>query len=320
MLKKIIIAISILIPVSIVAGLVIYATTVKMAILSPSGEIARRQFEILSFAFWLSMFVLIPVFILLIVFSIRYRASTSKKTKYTPDWADNRTLETIWWGIPIAIILLLSVITWRTSHTLDPYRPLDSTVKPLEVQVIALQWKWLFLYPEENIAVANHLVIPEGRPINFTITADAPMNSFWIPKLGGQIYAMNGMSTKLHLIADEMGEFEGMSSNISGKGFADMHFKVNAIDSSDFTNWINNQKSQNTPMLSSDLYHNYLAQPSSLKEPEYYSSYYADLYDEVIDKYMAHTNSTEHMKMDETDGYKSTLKEGVYYEESMGNY
>lgn len=278
-----------LIPCGIIFAFIVYASKQDLAILNTSGEIARRQHEILSFAFWLSMVVIIPVFALTIFISIRYRNNKKTKSKYSPNWAHNTKLETIWWGIPIAIIFVLSVVTWRTSHTLDPYKPLDNSNTPVSVQVVALQWKWLFLYPEENIATVNQLVIPENRPINFTITADAPMNSFWIPKLGGQVYAMNGMSTKLHLIADTTGEFEGMSANISGEGFADMRFKAIAKTNADYLEWTRSAKLSNQ-LLNDDKY-NELSKPSTLESPETFSEFSPYLYNRIISKFMSHGDS-----------------------------
>lgn len=288
MKNKLIVLLAIFIPVSIVFGLIIYASKLDLVLLQPSGEIARRQHEILRFAFWLSMFVIIPVFILLISISYKYRKN-NKKSAYDPEWGHNRKLETIWWGIPIFIIIILSLVTWRTSHTLDPYKELSNSNKPIEVQVVALQWKWLFLYPNEGIASVNYLQIPEDRPINLTITADAPMNSLWIPKLGGQVYAMNGMSTKLHLIANELGEFNGVSSNISGEGFADMNFKVTSVNQYSFNQWIESIKTNQNNLD----YENYskLSEAGVLEEPKYFSSFDLNLYNKIIDKYMSHSNS-----------------------------
>lgn len=291
-MKKLIIWLAILVPTAITTGLIIYASGQDLAILNTGGEIARRQHELLSFAFWLSMIVIIPVFALTIFISIRYKSSKESKAKYTPDWAHNATLETVWWGIPIIIIIVLSAVTWRTSHTLDPYKPLDNANTPIKVQVVALQWKWLFLYPEQNIATVNQLIIPEQRPINFEITADAPMNSFWIPKLGGQVYAMSGMSTKLHLIADSVDEYNGVSANISGEGFADMKFAVKSMTGEDFDNWVRTTRYKGK-ILNNDTYDK-LAKPSTLEEPGIYSRFTPGLYDTIISKYMPHnSNNTQ---------------------------
>jgi cytochrome o ubiquinol oxidase subunit 2 len=210
----------------LIAVAVKYLKTVNIEVFNPKGSIAEKQRNLIIFASLLSLLVIIPVYILTFTFLFKYR-ETNKKARYTPDWDHNRIYETIWWGIPIAVILLLSIVTWNSTHALDPYKPLSSSEKPLDIQVVALQWKWLFIYPEQNVATVNYVQIPVNRPVTFTITSDAPMNSLWIPQLGGQIYAMSGMSTQLHLIANHAGSYNGSSANISGEGFAGMRFKVN---------------------------------------------------------------------------------------------
>lgn len=290
--RKIIVAGAIIIPLLIVSGLLFYASTLDIAVLNPAGEIASRQHELLSFAFWLSMLIIVPVFLLVIFIMTRYRAG-NKKATYRPNWGHSRGLEAIWWGIPILIILILSAVTWRTSHTLDPYKPLDNAKKPIEVQVVAMQWKWLFLYPEQNIASVNYLKIPTNTPINFKITSDAPMNSFWIPKLGGQVYAMSGMSTKLHLLADEVGEYEGRSANISGEGFANMHFITSAVEPAAFNTWTDQAQ-----YIGSDLTqetYDTLSQPGPQDNALVFSGFKPGLYDTIINKYMSHSKqNTEH--------------------------
>ncbi|MCA9327389.1 ubiquinol oxidase subunit II [Candidatus Saccharibacteria bacterium] len=205
-------------------------------VLQTKGEIGNRQRDLLYFAGALAVLILLPVYVMLFAFAWRYR--TGHKRAYQPDWDTDKRYEAVWWGIPIAIITVLAVVTWVTSHSLDPYKPLASDKKPLQVQVIALQWKWLFIYPAQSVASVNELTIPVDQPVEFSITADAPMNSFWIPQLGGQIYAMNGMVTKLNLEADHTGNYRGMSSNISGKGFADMQFMTRAVSPQSFNDWV----------------------------------------------------------------------------------
>ncbi|MCA9347829.1 ubiquinol oxidase subunit II [Candidatus Saccharibacteria bacterium] len=297
-MKKIFLYIvAVMIPILITASLIFAATTQDLAILNTGGEIARRQHEILSFAFWLSMVVIIPVFGLTIFISIRYR-SKNKKAKYTPNWHHSKSLETIWWGVPIVLILILSAVTWRTSHTLDPYKPLDNDLPPLEVQVVALQWRWLFLYPEQNVAQINNLTIPKDRPINLTITSDAPMNSFWIPKLAGQVYAMNGMNTKLHIIADQAGSYDGMSANISGEGFAQMRFTTEVITDEEFDNWIRLNKYRDEE-LTQELY-DFIAQPSEDDEVHFFAHYDKNLYQTILNKYMSHAIPTDYSNTPET--------------------
>lgn len=264
-------------------ALLLYVTRYDISVLSPKGKIADEQYELIVLTALLSLIIVVPVFALTFFIAWKYRAS-NKKAKYSPDWDGNRWLEGVWWLVPFALISVLAVITWRSSHALDPYRPIDSDKKALTVQVVALEWKWLFIYPEQGIATVNHLQIPEDTPINFEITADAPMNSFWIPKLGGQIYAMAGMTTKLHLMANDKGEYPGSSANISGEGFADMQFITKVTSEQEFSDWAKGVGRGNV-QLDRDSY-NALAEPSRDHPHTFYSSVSGDLYDTVIMKYM----------------------------------
>ena len=254
-----------------------------VAVLAPRGDIAAQQKELLLFATGLSVLVLAPTYYMLYTFAWKYRQGHTKQ--YKPKWDTNKKLEAVWWGVPILIISVLAVVTWTTSHSLDPYKPLASSTKPLQVQVVALQWKWLFIYPDQNIASVNKLVIPVNTPVEFTITSDAPMNSFWIPQLAGQIYAMTGMSTKLHVNATSVGEYRGMSSNLSGAGFANMTFVADAKTKTEFTKWAN-ATATNTklPTLDQRAYDT-LAQPAT-SGVAYYRNTDAAIYDNVIMKYM----------------------------------
>ncbi len=207
------------------------------AVLDAKGSIAAQQRDLMLIATGLMLLIVVPVFALTIHIAWTYRAGNDK-AEYRPDWDSNRKLEAIWWGFPALIILGLSVIIWNSSHSLDPYRPIASDTRPLKVQVVALQWKWLFIYPEQDIASVNYLRLPEDVPVSFELTADAPMNSFWIPQLGGQVYAMSGMATRLHLIANEQGTFQGSSANLSGEGFAAMRFVTEATSTGEFNDWV----------------------------------------------------------------------------------
>ena len=258
------------------------------AILDPKGPIASSQRDLLLTATGLMLLVVIPVFVLTAVISYRYRAGNTGAS-YAPNWDTNKKLEALWWGIPIALVGVLSVIAWVSAHDLDPYAKLNSSEKPVEVQVVALRWKWLFIYPEYDVASINELPVPTNTPINFTISSDAPMNSFWIPQLGGQIYAMNGMSTKLHLQADEPGDYAGVSANISGEGFSDMRFMVKARSKSEFMNDIMNAKSA-TKKLDMAMYDE-LQKDSVMETATYYQLEEPDLYDAVIAKYMSSMHS-----------------------------
>jgi cytochrome o ubiquinol oxidase subunit 2 len=205
----------------------------EIAVLMPKGIIALKQRDLLLFVQVVMLFVIIPVYFLTFVFSWKYRAQNTK-AKYTPEWDESPLAEYIWWGVPCFFTLIIVILTWVRTYQLDPFKPIPSDQKPLTIQAVALQWKWLFLYPEEKIATVNFIQFPEQVPIHFEITADAPMNSLWIPQLAGQIYAMPAMKTELNLIADQKGDFRGSSANLSGVGFAGMHFVARASSQEEY--------------------------------------------------------------------------------------
>lgn len=288
----------------IIAAVVLLAVTAIAAtwylhdkniqVLNAAGPIAGQQRSLLIFASLLSLFVVIPVFVLTFWIAWNYRA-TNKKARYEPEWDGDTAIEALWWGIPLVLIIILSLVTWRTSHSLDPFRPIASDQKPLEVQVVALQWKWLFIYPEQNIATLNYVQFPEDRPVTFTITSDAPMNSFWIPQLGGQIYAMSGMSTKLHLLADQPGSYRGLSANISGTGFADMAFTAESTTQDNFDNWVRMVQQSAAPLDMTT--YTTLAQPSKDFPRLTYSPVQDKLYDEIVDQFMEHRSRPHQPKL-----------------------
>lgn len=282
----------------------------NFGIAAPQGTIATQQRNLFIITVLLMLIVVIPVFIMVTLFAWRYRAS-NKKATYAPDWHSNSTIETIWWALPLAIIVVLAGITYRTSHTLDPYRPLAAGKPPVEVQVVALQWKWLFIYPQYNIATVNYLAFPEDTPLNLTITSDAPMNSFWIPQLGGQVYAMSGMQTKLHLQADNPGSYAGSSANISGQGFADMTFEARAVSDQEFTGWVSSVRSGSTA-LGTDQYQQ-LAKPATIKDPINFA--YADpqLFATIIHKYTQPSSNTNGGTMEDMNGNDSQHQTRRYY-------
>ncbi|MGB4761980.1 MAG: COX aromatic rich motif-containing protein [Candidatus Saccharimonas sp.] len=257
-------------------------STAHFDVLSPAGAISKQQQQLLMFAATLSLLVVLPVFTLLGLFAWKYRAGAHGK--HSPEWGENRALEALVWGLPILIIIVLAVVTWRTSHTLDPYRPIQSETKTLEVQVVALQWKWLFLYPELGVASVNKLVVPEQTPVHFTLTADAPMSAFWVPALGTQIYAMNGMSSQLNLIADRAGTFNGYTTNINGKGYADMKFVVDAREKAGFDEWAT-ATSRSTKLMDEGEYKK-LAEPGTT-DVAMYALKNTSLYDTIVNKYMS---------------------------------
>lgn len=252
----------------------------KISVLFPTGQIAIEQRNLLFIIQAIMLLVVIPVYILTFIFSWRYRANNPKAT-YDPDLVDNKLAEVIWWGLPLVLTLVVGVLTWVKTHELDPYKPIASDKKSITIQVVALQWKWLFIYPEENIATVNYVQFPKDTPLHFEITADAPMNSFWIPHLGGQIYAMPAMRTELNLIANETGDFRGSSANLSGEGFAGMHFIARASSEEDYNAWLKSVKDTKNV-----LDYQQLAKPSQDNSPEIYQLKEKDLFGKVLMKYM----------------------------------
>lgn len=218
----------------------------RTVVLDPTGDVARQQGDLIVVATVLMLIVIVPVIALTLFFAWRYRAS-NKAATYTPDWDHSTQLELVIWAVPLLIIIALGAITWITTHTLDPYRPLDrlskgrpvpAHVAPLEVQVVSLDWKWLFIYPQEGVATVNELALPVDRPVRFLLTSSSVMNAFYIPELAGMIYTMPGMQTELNAVANQAGTFQGLSSNYSGAGFSHMRFTVHATDEAGFKAWV----------------------------------------------------------------------------------
>ncbi|QCP54662.1 ubiquinol oxidase subunit II [Trinickia violacea] len=254
----------------------------NLDVLDPKGSIGAAEKALIGTSTFAMLIVVIPVIILTLVFAWRYRASNRKAT-YAPKWAHSTAIEVVVWTIPTLIILFLAVLTWKTSHELDPYKPIESEVKPIEIQVVALDWKWLFVYPEYGIATVNQIAFPVGTPVNFRITSDAVMNSFFIPQLGSQIYAMAGMQTKLHLVADHAGDYAGISANYSGEGFSDMKFRALAVSPEEFKAWVQKVKASNE-RLDMDTYYA-VAKPSVKNPVRYFSSSDTELFHKIMAKY-----------------------------------
>lgn len=267
---------------AVVALSALYISSHDIPVLNPKGLIGIKERNLIVTASELMLIVVIPVFILAWIFAWRYREG-NVKAKHTPDWEHNYIAEYCWWGVPVVIIVVLAVITWKSSHELSPFKPIEAEKKPLAIQVVALEWKWLFIYPEQGIATINFVQFPEKTPVNFEITADAPMNSFWIPQLGGQIYAMPAMRTKLHLIANEIGMFRGASANLSGKGFAGMTFTAKSSSQNEFDQWVQ-QVRQSSDRLDFE-YYNQLVEPSEYNPVTTYSLMQRDLFDQIVKKY-----------------------------------
>lgn len=223
----------------------------NFVVLDPSGDIAIQQRDLVVISTVLMLLIILPVMALTVLFAWRYRHSNSAAT-YDPEWHHSVRLELVIWAAPLLIIICLGALTWMGTHLLDPFRPLERIAagkpvppdtRPLEVEVVALDWKWLFIYPEQGIASVNELAAPVNRPISFRISASSVMNSFYIPALAGQIYAMPGMESRLHAVINEAGAFRGFSANYSGAGFSGMYFTFRGLTDTDFDAWVAKVKS-----------------------------------------------------------------------------
>lgn len=209
----------------------------REGVLDPHGPVGSAERVILYDATAIMLAVGVPVILLTLAVAWWFRAGNRRAT-YRPDWEYSGTIELIVWAIPALVILFLGGIAWIGSHELDPPKPLATSAEPVEVEVVALDWRWLFIYPRERIATVNHLVVPTGVPVHFRLTSTSVMNSFFIPQLGSQIYSMAGMTTQLNLQADQAGTYEGLSAQFSGPGFSDMRFKLVADSSEKFASWV----------------------------------------------------------------------------------
>lgn len=262
----------------------------NLVVLHPSGDIAAQQRDLLLQSTGLMLIIILPVMFLTVFFAWRYRQS-NRSARYEPKWDHSTQLELVIWGAPLLIIICLGALTWMGTHLLDPYRPLDRIaegrpvnpdVKPLEVDVVALDWKWLFIYPQYGVATLNQLAAPVDRPIDFKITATSVMNSFYIPALAGQIYAMPGMETSLHAVMNKPGVFGGISANYSGAGFSGMHFTFSSLSDADFDKWIATAKAGSGTMARADFLE--LERPTENEPPRSYAKVDADLFSAIVNR------------------------------------
>ncbi|RON48487.1 ubiquinol oxidase subunit II [Pseudomonas frederiksbergensis] len=254
----------------------------NMTLLDPKGQVGLDERNLIITATLLMLLVVVPVIVMTFLFAWKYRA-TNPDAVYAPKWSHSTKIEIAVWAVPVLIIIALGYVTYISTHALDPYKPLESDVKPITVEVVSMDWKWLFIYPEQGIATVNKLVFPANTPINFKITSDTVMNSFFIPGLGGQIYAMAGMETKLHLIANQNAEFDGISANYSGAGFTGMKFKAIATSQADFDAWVSDVKK--APKQLEKAEYEALSKPSQNNPVELYSSFTPNLFQIIVDKY-----------------------------------
>jgi len=285
-------------------------------LLDPVGQVGIEERNLIITATLLMLLVVVPVILMTLIFAWKYRAS-NKNATYAPKWSHSTKIEVVIWTVPILIIIALGVITYKSTHALDPYRPLESDVKPVTIEVVALDWKWVFIYPEQGIATVNKIVFPANTPVNFRITSDSVMNSFFIPGLGGQIYAMAGMTTKLHLIANKNAEMDGISANYSGAGFTGMKFKAIATSEEDFNAWVAEVKA--SPKQLDNAEYAALEKPSENNPVELYSTVTPNLFQLIIDKYegMNPGKFVKHEKKEEsgTQGLDNTSNSAAGAEE-----
>jgi len=268
------------------AGALLLLGGCTSALFDPKGDIGMQEKHLIVVALGLMLLVVIPVIVLTLFFAWRYRASNTNAT-YAPNWSHSTAIEVVVWTIPCVIIVTLGVLIWKTTHSLDPYKPIESQQKPLRVDVVALNWKWLFIYRDYGVASVNELAIPVDTPVEFRLTAESLMNSFFIPQLGSQVYAMPAMQTQLHLIANAPGVYEGRSAAFSGPGFADMHFETLATSRGDFDAWIARAKA--APHALDTATYTALEQPGEKMPVTLYSGVAAGLFDDIVGRYMRGT-------------------------------
>ncbi len=259
-------------------------------VMKPHGDIANQQAQLIITSTLLMMLIIVPVIALTLFFAYRYRQSNTEAT-YEPDWDHSTRLELIIWGAPLLIIIALGAITWISTHKLDPFRPLDriaadkplaADVKPLEVYVVSMDWKWLFIYPEQGVATVNEMAAPVDRPIHFRLTSTSVMNTFYVPALVGMIYTMPGMETQLHAVINKAGVYDGLSGNYSGAGFSGMRFKFKGLSDEDFARWVDGNKAGGNTLTRADYLQ--LEQPSTKEPVRRFASVEPGLWSAIVDR------------------------------------
>ncbi|WP_343627519.1 ubiquinol oxidase subunit II [Roseateles sp.] len=262
----------------------------NMVVMKPSGDIANQQAQLIVASTLLMLLIIVPVIILTLVFAFRYRAS-NKEATYSPEWDHSTRLELIIWGAPLLIIIALGAMTWISTHKLDPFRPLErldahraipAGVEPLTVEVVALDWKWLFIYPEQGIATVNELAAPVDRPIHFKISSSTVMNAFYVPAMAGMIYAMPGMQSQLNAVINKPGVYDGFSANFSGDGFSHMRFKFHGLSNDEFAAWVERNKADGVA-LTKEMYLD-LEKPSERQPVRRFASVAPGLFDAVVNR------------------------------------
>ncbi|NIZ03037.1 ubiquinol oxidase subunit II [Thalassospira lucentensis] len=293
-----------------IASVVTLLAGCNLVVMDPSGDIASQQADLIVVSTILMLLIIVPVMALVVFFAWKYRQS-NKDAEYDPEWHHSTKLEIVIWSAPLAIIIALGAITWVSTHTLDPYRPLDridaerplaKDHEPMVVEVVSLDWKWLFFYPEQGIATVNELAVPIDTPIRFKITSSGVMNTFYVPAMAGMIYSMAGMETQLNAVMNEEGVYDGFSANYSGEGFSHMRFKLHTLSDEGFADWAAKVKSEGSD-LSRSAYME-LEKPSIDEPVRYYGDVDSDLYAAILNMCVDQSKMcmNEMMAIDENGG------------------
>lgn len=300
-------------PAAALAAAMALAGCSKAVVLNPAGDVAAQQGQLVITATLLMLVIIVPVIALTLFFAWKYRQGNTE-AEYDPEWHHSTKLELVIWSVPLAIIIILGALTWVTTHKLDPYRPLDridaqrpvpAGLKPLEVQVVAMDWKWLFVYPEQGIALVNELAAPVDRPIHFKLTATSTMNAFYVPDLAGMVYAMPGMQTELHGVINKAGVFPGLASHNSGAGFSGMTFKFHGLSDAGFAQWVQQAQTEGKTLDKSTYLQ--LAKPSERDPVQRFARVDADLYDRVLNRCVEEGQVCMHEMMAMNDRARAAL-------------
>jgi cytochrome o ubiquinol oxidase subunit II len=286
----------------------------NLVLLNPAGDVALQERNVLIASTALMLLIIVPVMALIALFAWRYRRSNTQAA-YAPDWHHSTALEVAIWAAPLTIIVALGALTWTSTHVLDPYRPISRTapghavtaaVKPLRIEAVALDWKWLFIYPDLGIATVNEAAAPVDQPLAFDLTSSSMMNTFDVPALAGMVYTMPGMKTELHAVFNRPGVYTGMSGNYTGRGFSDMHYPFHAMSQADFDRWVAKVKSSGGALEQGSYLQ--LAKPSEREPVRYYASVQPDLFNRVVNECVAPGQMcvADAMRMDAAGGREET--------------
>ena len=250
-----------------------------MNILDPQGPIGAAEKTILIDSLTIMLAIVLPTIVTIFAFAVWFRASNVRAHRW-PDWEYSGRIELVVWSVPALTVILLGGVAWIGSHLLDPAKPIEGASKPLTIQVVSLDWKWLFIYPDQKVATVNTLTVPVGVPLQFQLTSASVMNAFFIPQFGSMIYTMNGMVTRLNLRADNPGTFQGLSTQFSGDGFSDMHFDVQVVPAEQFSKWAGDAASADKAL--DERSYREIAKPSMRNPPVIYRLADADLFSSIV--------------------------------------